>query len=67
LVDDFDVFGLWSLQNLLGAGVLGHTLGTLRYSMFCQLSWENKPCNSLNRFLNDMLDKMAQEASWGEK
>ena len=36
------------IHKLLGASVLGYSLGTLRYSMFGQLSREEKTHSSLD-------------------
>ena len=35
-------------SDLLGAGVLGDSLGTLRDSVLSQLSWEEEPDSSLD-------------------
>ena len=41
-------FGWWVSEDLLGAGVLGDSLGALRDSVLSQLTGEQKPDGSLD-------------------
>ena len=39
---------MWSGDKLLGAGILGDSLGALRDSMFGELTWQEEPDSSLD-------------------